>query len=168
MDYLLTLASDTVISLSPLSTFRAYSSSYKHYLSINIVKTNATKFSATCVAEGSVVLSKAIEKNCALEAEASRLRHHVSDLSKRLHATTREKKILESTILTFQELNKGEPAGDKVTEEVEITDATEEVADNREEVRPAREEVAKGEGVANVDEEAEPGKEVAEEYNRYA
>ena len=43
-----------------------------------MVKTNNTKFSAASVAKGSVVLSKAIEKNFALEAEISRLRHHVS------------------------------------------------------------------------------------------
>ena len=58
-----------------------------------MVKTNNTKFSATSVAKGSVVLPKAIEKNFALEAEVSRLRHHVSVLSKRLHTTTREKEI---------------------------------------------------------------------------
>ena len=73
-----------MISLSLLSNFRAYPSSYEPYLSNKMVKTSATKFSAASVAKGSVVLSKVIEKNFALEAEVSRLRHHVSVLSKRL------------------------------------------------------------------------------------
>ena len=140
-----------------------------------MVKTNATKFSAACVAKGSVVLSKAIEKNFALEAEVSRLRHHVSVLSKRLHATTREKEILESIISTIGEKNRGEPSGDEVAEEVEIKDATEEVAELRDKVRPTCEEVAKGKSVAEMDDEAdevepqvaEPGMEVAKGYNRY-
>ena len=141
-----------------------------------MVKTHATKFSAASVAKGSVVLSKAIEKNFALEAEVSRLRHHVSVLSKRLHATKREKEILESIISTVGEQRRGEPSGDEVAEEVEIKDATEEVAEIREKIRPACEEVAKGKEVAEVDDEAdegqpqvaEPGMEVAEGYNRYA
>ena len=63
-----------------------------------------------------------------------------------------------------------------MAEEVGIKDATEEVAENRDEIRPACEEVAKGKGVAEMDDEAdedeplvaEPGMEVAEGYNRYA
>ena len=141
-----------------------------------MVKTNNTKFSAASVAKGSVVLSRTVEKNFALEAEISRLRHHVSILSKRLHTTTREKEILESILRQFGEKAKGEPSGDVVAEEVEITDATEEVADNREEVRPACEEVAEDDGVAKTDNEAdevepqvaEPGMEVASDVNRYA
>ena len=63
-----------------------------------MVKTNNTRFSAASVAKGSVVLSRTVEKNFALEAEVSRLRHHISVLSKRLHTTTREKEILESIL----------------------------------------------------------------------
>ena len=63
-----------------------------------MVKTNNTKFSAASVAKGSVVLSRTVEKNFALEAEVSRLRHHISILSQRLHTTTREKEILESIL----------------------------------------------------------------------
>ena len=141
-----------------------------------MVKTHATKFSAASVAKGSVVLSKAIEKNFALEAEVSRLRHHVSVLSKRLHATTREKEILESIISTVGEMNRGKPSRDEVAEEVEIKDATEEVAEIREEIRPACEEVAEGISVAELDDEAddfephvaERGMEVAKGYNKYA
>ena len=63
-----------------------------------------------------------------------------------------------------------------MAEEVEITDATEEVADNRKEVRPACEEVAEEKSVAEMDDEAdedepqvaEPRMEVACGYNRYA
>ena len=141
-----------------------------------MVKTSNTKFSAASVAKGSVVLSRTVEKNFALEAEVSRLRHHISVLSKRLHKTTREKEILESILHQFGKKPKGEPSGDVVAEEVEITDATEEVADNREEVRPACEEVAEDKSVARMDngadedepQVAEPGMEVASGYNRYA
>ena len=68
-----------------------------------MVKTNNTKFSTASVAKGSLVLSKTIEKTFALEKEVSRLRHHVSVLSKRLHTTTREKEILESILRQFGE-----------------------------------------------------------------
>jgi len=47
-----------------------------------MVKTGTIKLSAASVAKVSVVLSKAVEKNFALEAEISRLRHHISVLSK--------------------------------------------------------------------------------------
>ena len=60
-----------------------------------MVKTNNTKFSAASVAKGSVVLSKAVEKSFAIEAEISRLRHHFSVVSKRLHLATVERRILE-------------------------------------------------------------------------
>ena len=141
-----------------------------------MVKTNDTGFSAASVAKGSVVLSRTIEKNFGLEAEVSRLRHHVSVLSKRLHTTTRGKEILESILRQFGEKAKGEPSGDVVAEEVEITDATEEVADDREEVRPTCEEVAGEKSVAEMDDEANenepqvavPGMEVACGYNKYA
>ena len=141
-----------------------------------MVKTNNTKFSAASIAKGSVVLSRTVEKNFALEAEVSRLRHHVSILSKRLHTTTREKEILESILRQFGEKAKGEPSGDVVAEEVEITDTTEEVADDQEEVRPTCEEVAEEKSVAEMDDEANedepqvavPGMEVACGYNRYA
>ena len=139
-----------------------------------MVKTSNTKFSAASVAKGSVVLSKVIEKTFALKAEVSRLRHHVSVLSKRLHTTTQEKEILESILRHFREENKREPSGDEMAEEVEITDATEEMADDREKVRPACEEVAEDMSVAKVDDEAdevepqvaEPVMEVACGYNR--
>ena len=141
-----------------------------------MVKTHTIKFSAASVARGSVVLSKSMEKNFALEAEVSRLRHHVSVLSKRLHAVTREKEIIMSIISTIRDQEEREPSGDVVAEEVEIREATEEVAEIREEIRPTCEEVAKGKSVAEVDDEAdedeshvaEPGMEVAEGYNRYA
>ena len=38
---------------------------------VNMVKTSNTKFSAALVAKGSVVLSRTVEKNFALEAEVS-------------------------------------------------------------------------------------------------
>ena len=89
-----------------------------------MVETSNTKLSAASVAKGAVVLSRTVEKSCALEAEISRPRHHVSVLSKRLHKTTREKDILESILHQFGEKAKRESSGDVVAEEVEITDAT--------------------------------------------
>ena len=141
-----------------------------------MVKTSNTKFSAASVAKGSVILSQTVEKNFALEVEVSRLRHHVSILSKKLHKTRRENEILESIIHQFGEKARGEPSRYVVAEEMEITDATEEVADNRENVRPACEEVAEEKSVAEMDDEADedepqvavPGMEVARGYNRYA
>jgi len=149
-----------------------------------MVKTNNTRFSATAVAKGSVVLSRAVEKNFALEAEISRLRHHVSVLSKRLHIVTLERRIFEDIVNQRQCPNcpgEGEPTGDVVAEEVEKMDATEEVADDRREVRPACEEVAKeliedkprqtvaGFRLGRVEPHvAEPGMEVDGRYNRFA
>jgi len=150
-----------------------------------MVKTNSTKFSAASVAKGSVVLSRAVEKNFALEAEVSRLRHHVSVLSKRLHVVTMERRIFEDIVNQRQSPNgtgEGEPSGDVVAEEVEEMDATEEVADSRKEVRPACEEVAEelmeDEPQQNVavfiemdrvePQVAEPRMEVDERYNRFA
>src|SRR5437879_230393 len=46
--------------------------------------------SASSALRSSVVLSRAVEKTFALEAEVSRLRHHVSILSRRLHCTAKE------------------------------------------------------------------------------
>jgi len=95
-----------------------------------MVKTNKTKFSAASVAKGSVVLSPAVEKNFALEAEVSRLRHHVSVRSKRLHVVTLERIIFEDIVNQRQCPNcsrEEEPSGDVVAEQVEKIDATEEV-----------------------------------------
>jgi len=56
-----------------------------------MVKRGSSTFSAASVAKGSVVLSRAVKKNFALEAEVSRLCHHVSVLSRRLHLVTLER-----------------------------------------------------------------------------
>ena len=89
-----------------------------------MVKQSSVKFSAASVAKGSVVLSKAVEKNFALESKISRLRHHVSVLSKRLHTVTLERNYFESLSLDLQarEVTEGvsEPSGDGVAEEVEV------------------------------------------------
>src|SRR5437879_8434565 len=52
--------------------------------------------SATSSLPSSAVLSRAVEKNFALEAEVSRLRHHVSILSRRLHCTAKELSALRA------------------------------------------------------------------------
>ena len=71
-----------------------------------------------------MVLSKAVEKNFALESEISRLQHHVSVLSKRLHTVMLERNYFESLSLELQArevTGEGrEPSGDVVAEEVEV------------------------------------------------
>jgi len=73
------------IILSRSSTFRGSSSSYGFPLLGDMAKRSGSSFSAASVAQTGVVLSKSVEKVFALEAEVSRLRHHVSVLSRRLH-----------------------------------------------------------------------------------
>ena len=89
-----------------------------------MVRHTSVKFSAASVAKGSVVLSKAVEKNFALESEISRLQHHVSVLSKRLHTVTLERNHFESLSFELQArevTGEGrEPSGDVVAEEVEV------------------------------------------------
>ncbi|PUU72418.1 hypothetical protein B9Z19DRAFT_1137665 [Tuber borchii] len=58
-----------------------------------MVKRGSSTFSAFSVARSGVVLSKSVEKCLALEAEVSRLRHHVSVLSRRLHHCEKERKV---------------------------------------------------------------------------
>jgi len=69
-----------------------------------MVKRGFSTFSAASVAKGSVVLSQAIEKNFALEAEVSRLRHHVSILSRRLHFVMIERDGLQDTVSSTVEI----------------------------------------------------------------
>src|SRR5205807_8312460 len=52
--------------------------------------------SAASSLRSSAVLSRAVEKNFALEAEVSRLRHHVSILSQRLHRNEKELSALRA------------------------------------------------------------------------
>src|SRR5437879_3093513 len=52
--------------------------------------------SAASSLRSSAVLSRAVEKNFALEAEVSRLRHHVSILSQRLHKNEKELSALRA------------------------------------------------------------------------
>src|SRR5205807_2732057 len=57
----------------------------------------ASTSSAASSLRSSAVLSRAVEKNFALEAEVSRLRHHVSILSRRLHCTAKELSTLRAS-----------------------------------------------------------------------
>ncbi|PUU79177.1 hypothetical protein B9Z19DRAFT_1125547 [Tuber borchii] len=59
-----------------------------------MVKRGSSSFSASSVARSGVVLSKAVEKTFSLEGEVSRLRHHVSVLSRRLHLCEKERDML--------------------------------------------------------------------------
>src|SRR5207237_4597534 len=52
--------------------------------------------SAASSLRSSVVLSRAVVKNFAHEAEVSRLRHHVSILSRRLHCAAKELSTLRA------------------------------------------------------------------------
>src|SRR5207237_2585268 len=63
---------------------------------VAIVK-RASAPSAASSLRSSVVLSCAVEKTFALEAEVSRLRHHVSILSRRLHCTAKELSTLRAS-----------------------------------------------------------------------
>jgi len=52
---------------------------------IVMVKRGSSTFSAAAVARSGLALGRTVEKTLALEAEVSRLRHHISVLSRRLH-----------------------------------------------------------------------------------
>src|SRR5437588_6767763 len=54
--------------------------------------------SASSALRSSMVLSRAVEKTFALEAEVSRLRHHVSVLSRRLHHAEKKNAVLEGSL----------------------------------------------------------------------
>jgi len=92
-----------------------------------MVKRGSSTFSAASVAKGSVILSRAIEKNFALEAEVSRLRHHVSVLSRRLHSITMERDGLRDMVIPTMEVEEWgeEPQG---SEEVADDDSDDRAA----------------------------------------
>jgi len=99
-----------------------------------MVKQGSSIFSAASVAKGSVVLSRTIEKNFALEAEISRLRHHVSVLSRRLHLVTLERDGLVDMVAptVFMEGRWGETplTDEKVASGDEGDEATPSVAES--------------------------------------
>jgi len=59
-----------------------------------MVKRGSSTFSAAAVARSGLALGLSVEKTLALEAEVSRLRHHISVLSRQLHLSTRESESL--------------------------------------------------------------------------
>ena len=61
---------------------------------IVMVKRDSSTFSAAAVARSGLALARTVEKTLALEAEVSRLRHHISVLSRRLHSSTLESESL--------------------------------------------------------------------------
>jgi len=61
---------------------------------IVMVKRGASTFSAAAVARSGLALGRTVEKALALEAEVSRLRHHISVLSRRLNLSTQESESL--------------------------------------------------------------------------
>ena len=97
-----------------------------------MVKQSSSSFSAASVARTRVTLSKAVEKSLALEAEISRLRHHVSVLSKRLHSVTSERNDFERLFLELTArtvaATTGGPSGDEGVEEVEVAGVRVDVA----------------------------------------
>ena len=108
-----------------------------------------------------VVLSRAVEKNFALEAEVSRLRHHVSVVSRRLHLVTLERDGLVDMVAPTMFVGEGwgetPPTDEEVAGEEEGGEATPSMAES---VCPrvAMEEVAE-----EVAEEEVAEEEVAEE-----
>ncbi|PUU73988.1 hypothetical protein B9Z19DRAFT_1134043 [Tuber borchii] len=62
-----------------------------------MVKKGSSHFSASSIARSGVVLSRSVEISFALEAEVSRLRHHVSVLSHRLHFCENERDSLQES-----------------------------------------------------------------------
>jgi len=85
-----------------------------------MVKRGSSTFSAASVAKGSVVLSRAIEKNFALEAEVSRLRHHISVLSRRLHFVTLERDGLVDMVAPTMFVEEGEKWGETPLTDEEV------------------------------------------------
>jgi len=59
-----------------------------------MVKRGSSTFSAAAVARSGLALGRTVEKTLALEAEVSRLRHHISVLSRRLHLSALESESL--------------------------------------------------------------------------
>jgi len=59
-----------------------------------MVKRGSSTFSAAAVARSGLALGRTVEKTLALEAEVSRLRHHISVLSRRLHLSGLESESL--------------------------------------------------------------------------
>ena len=78
-------------------------------------------------------MSRAIEKNIALEAEVSRLRHHISVLSRRLHLATLErdglKDMVVSTMEFDEECGRAPLGGEEVAEAESGSEAAPSVAE---------------------------------------
>ena len=82
------------IILSRVSTLLGSSFPPALPLSVEMVRQGFSSFSATAVAKTGVVLSQTVAKTLSLEAEVSRLRHHVSVISRRLHLCEKERDAL--------------------------------------------------------------------------
>jgi len=97
---------------------------------IVMVKRGSSPFSAATVARSSLALGRTVEKTLALEAEVSRLRHHISVLSRRLHLSgleseslRRELDALRSVAPLSREGDGAEassPLGEEVADEVAV------------------------------------------------
>jgi len=59
-----------------------------------MVKRGSSTFFAAAVARSGLALGRTVQKTLALEAEVSRLRHHISVLSRPLHLSTLESESL--------------------------------------------------------------------------
>jgi len=94
-----------------------------------MVKRGSSTFSATMVARSGLALGRTVEKALALKAEVSRLRHHISVLSRRLHlwaleseSVRRELDALRSVAPLSREGDGAEafPLGEEVADEVAV------------------------------------------------
>ena len=93
-DLLLTLICFHEIISSRVSTFPGSSFLPDLPFSVEMVRRGSSSFSATSVAKTGVVLSRTVAKTLSLEAEVSRLRHHVWLISRRLHLCEKERDAL--------------------------------------------------------------------------
>jgi len=102
-----------------------------------MVKRGSSTFSAASVAKGSVVLSCTNEKNIALKAEVSRLRHHILVLSRRLYFVTLERDGLQDMVVPTMEFEEFEmwecspPAEEEVAGEEARDEAAPSVAESK-------------------------------------
>jgi len=79
---------------------------------IVMVKRGSSSFSAAAVARSGLALCRTVEKTLALEAEVSRLRHHISVLSRRLHLSALESESLRRELDALRAVASLSRAGD--------------------------------------------------------
>ena len=105
---------------------------------IVMVKRSSSAFSAAAVARSGLALGRTVEKTLALEAEVSRLRHHISVLSRRLHFSSLESESRRRELDALRSVAPLSREGDGA----EASPLREEVADEVAVLAPVADEVA--------------------------